>query len=162
MLSSYSGSDMRTPFTVNAPQETRFPQPGVPECGFAPAIAEKARQGKRSAASKPSQSPGVPFRAKVCLGKETITLSGKLEPATRKDFRLEVRYRYTLLDTGWVLYDGSHLRSGHRLETTVEMNVGERLTISKSIETLDKSGQPSQEIKVRSVLHLDKYDPMKP
>ncbi len=90
-----------------------------------------------------------------------MILSGKLEPSEQNHFTLEVRYRYTS-DTGETFYDGKPILDEAGFNTYLGIKLGKPLTAAGMTTKNDKEGQQALPILTRYVLHLDKYEPMKP
>ena len=105
--------------------------------------------------------PGSPFRAKVIMGKETLTFAGKLHPAKDGAFRVEMRYEYSI-DTGakTVSPDGRIVASpsSTSAQTGLYVTVG-KLTTVNELHTLEKTcGRQLQSVE-RVVLLLSKTEP---
>ena len=101
------------------------------------------------------------FHSRAKIGKESMTLAGKLCPADDGGFTVHITYIH-LLDTGTVVQreDGSRqsLPETTRVETKITITEGGSITIGVLDTTREELGKPRHKSRNRYVLTLVKYE----
>ena len=97
--------------------------------------------------------PNAPFRAKVQLGKETMTFSGKLEPSENGTFSAAIRYAYTI-DTGTRVLNAQKqvepVLDGTSFRTIIGIAVGEPV-MAGGVKT--RASQPNTPTVKSKIMH---------
>ena len=106
--------------------------------------------------------PQSAFHCKVNMGTQTLTLAGKLRPADRGGFNVQIRYAYSI-ETGTTvpIEDGARkpVPSTSAIQTNATIAVGDSVTIAGSERKTSQSGKPRLKSKTRYVLVLAKFKP---
>ena len=103
--------------------------------------------------------PDVPFRAKVQLGKETITFSGKLKPSENGTFTAAIRYRYRRETGNTVRIKNQVVPSLDEtsLQTRIGITLGEAVLTGALKSRASQPDNPSVKSKIMHRLVLTKY-----
>jgi hypothetical protein len=107
--------------------------------------------------------PGQPFHAKIQIDKETLTLTGKLEPSEHGGFTVQFRFD-DVIDTGnTVVPEINQVQPTTRHTTRVNTNVGVTVGTPAALGELHaiktEPGKPPRKTSVRHILNLTKYEP---
>jgi len=102
------------------------------------------------------------FHGSVNIGKQALTLSGKLRTATNGEFNVRIRYAHSI-DKGESVLSEDGKRKPSPRTTTVETNVTIAVDNSMVVGGLEsktnRSGLPVNKSKIQYVLTLAKYEP---
>jgi hypothetical protein len=108
--------------------------------------------------------PDFPFRGRVSMGAETIVLVGKLGPADNGEFQVQLKHEHSL-DTGAPALgkDGS---KEPRIDVTffeavVTVRVDASLNFAGLLRQESRTGEQVTQTKIRHVVTLTKYDPLR-
>ncbi len=113
----------------------------------------------------------MPFRGRVGIGAETVSVAGnlhpadrigKLRPADRAEFTVQLEYQH-LVDTGMTFPGDNGIEKPEinrsSFQTTISIPVGTPIDIGGRIEETKAFGKKKRRIKKRYVLTLLKYEP---
>lgn len=106
--------------------------------------------------------PNAAFHAKVTEGKETLIMNGHLQPSDNGTFKIRIHYTFSI-DTGVTVITENGLPdplpSIMEFETTVDVAVGDPVTVGGLNSTSKTPGNDEIQSRQRCVLVLEQYVP---